>query len=258
MKNKNSMSASEHLRELRNRILVTVGALVLICALVFCYSGTIMRYLFGIAQRSGFSLMYVAPQEAVVQELRVLLTIAIFTVMPIAVYEAVCFVIPAFTSRVTVRRFRVYALCAVCMFCIGVAFALLIATPITMSFLHDFSVREGITVRISVEKYVSLFLTIVICLGVMFETPIVSVALTSTGVLRVEQLRKRQAVSVYCVLTAVISAVLTPPDPVTMIVMLVPMWALYPVSIIMCKLFGKERCRNEADEGTKATEKRDS
>lgn len=244
MKDKNAMSAKEHLAELRHRLIFVIVFLIVAMGIELVFSDCIMDTLFSTAKRAGFKLIYIAPQESIVQKLRVVISIAVGATIPIILYECVAFVSPVFATKEVVRRIKKFVAFAVVMFVVGVVFAFCIACPIAMKFLYLLSEKSALEIQISVEKYISLFLTIVTCLGIMFQIPVVCTALVSSGVLSIEQLKSKKVMKVYFITTTALSAILTPPDPITLLVVMLPMWALYPLSLLMCKLFRKERCKD--------------
>lgn len=238
----NNLSAAEHFQELRKRCIIVV--LVFACCVTVCFVNltAVMNWLLSLADSAGFALTYLSPQEAVIQKLRVGVVMAAFLSLPFLLYELLLFVSPAVSDGGVPRGGIILLAGGTLMFAMGVIFAVKFAFPMILSFLFDFSSQDVAIAQVSVEKYVSLFLTVTICLGVIFEIPVIVGVLTRVGILSIEKLRSHNVRSAYFIGTTVFAAVVTPPDPVTIFAIAVPMWILYPVSILIGVLIERRKC----------------
>ena len=95
-------------------------------------------------------------------------------------------------------------------------------------------------------------MTVFLIFGAVFELPVVSVLLTSLGVLRAEWLMKGRRVMI--VLIFVLAAIITPPDIVSQIMVAIPMIALYELSILLSRLVMKAKKQKSEDEDDEADE----
>lgn len=125
------------------------------------------------------------------------------------------------------------------LFYIGCAIGYLVVFPLTFRFLSGYQVGELVTNQISLNSYMSNFLTMVFIMGLVFEIPILAWVLSQLGILRKPFLKKyrRHAVVVLLVLAALI----TPSgDPFTLSVVFLPLYMLYEISILVVKDAPKE------------------
>ena len=100
-------------------------------------------------------------------------------------------------------------------------------------FFVNFSVSEAIVNTISLGSYMSLFISMVFLIGILFEFPTVIMALSSIGIVDRPMLRKGRKYAFVIVL--VLAALITPSDPFSMFVLAIPLYGLYEFSILMCK-----------------------
>src|SRR5262249_39940882 len=120
----------------------------------------------------------------------------------------------------------------------GVMFAYFMIFPMAFRYLLGF----GGTVdkpMITIEEYISFFLTTTVIFGLPFELPLILVLLGMIGLIDQKFLRSKRRYAI--VLIAVVAAVVTPPDPISMMVLLVPLLVLYEISIILVGVVGKRR-----------------
>ena len=96
------------------------------------------------------------------------------------------------------------------------------------------------------KGYVSLTLKLLVIFGFLFELPLVAYFLARVGILNHRFLAKKRR---YAILGAfILSAIITPPDPVSQILVAMPLWGLYELSVVIARLFGKKE--KTADEGS--------
>ena len=117
------------------------------------------------------------------------------------------------------------------LFLIGVSFGYFIVSPLAVNFLGNYQIDTMITNQIDLTSYVSTVATIVMSAGVMFQLPIVVYFLSRVGVLTPAVMRHFRKHSIVVIL--IISAIITPPDPITQIFISVPIFILYEMSIMI-------------------------
>ena len=125
----------------------------------------------------------------------------------------------------------------------GVAFVYFLVYPAAFQFLMTFG---GSTDKpmISINEYLSFFLSTTVMFGAAFELPLILTVLALLGVIDAEFLRKKRRYAI--VLLAVVSAIITPPDLISMLMMLVPLIALYETGILIIHFMMKNREKNLA------------
>ena len=223
------LSFMDHLRELRRRVVISVGAVLVGAVVCFIFYNQIFELLKYPAR--GITFTAIDMMERASSIMTVAVAGGIILAMPILVYEVIMFVAPALTPREKKLVFLIIPWIFL-MFLGGVAFGFLVLAPWTMNFLVGFgsSVAEYFP---RIGNYVSFLSKIVLMTGLLFEMPVVATFLARIRVLKPEWLTKRRPLAV--VLAFVIGAILTPPDPVTQTILALPILILYEMSIFLAK-----------------------
>lgn len=132
------------------------------------------------------------------------------------------------------------------LFAAGALFAVYVMIPFTLQFFLSLNTID-ITGMYSIREYISYIMSILFAFGVIFEIPIASAVLTSLGLMKPQWMRSsRRIVLVLCF---VIGAVLTPPDIASQIMMAVPMYLLFELSVLICALVYDRRCKRLIAQG---------
>jgi sec-independent protein translocase protein TatC len=126
------------------------------------------------------------------------------------------------------------------LFVIGALFFLFIIARITLAFFLNFGDIVGVTANWTLQKYISFVTTLMLVFGIAFQTPIAVFILVRTRLVSIQTLRKTRK---YVILgLAFLAAVATPPDVVSMIALLVPLYSLYELGIIL-SIFAEKRAK---------------
>lgn len=225
-----------HLVELRQRIvhsLIAVG-LALGVLLAWPGAGAIYDYL-------ALPLMRALPQGAhmiatgvitpFLVPLKVTAMAAFMLVLPYVLYQAWAFVAPGLYEHEK-RLALPIVIGSTVLFFLGVAFCYFLVFGRVFTFIAEFA-PKSITPAPDIEAYLSFVLTMFIAFGLAFEIPIVVIILVRAGVVSVQKLTEiRPYVVLGC---AVAAAVVTPPDVVSMLSLLVPMWLLYETGLVLAR-----------------------
>ena len=169
---------------------------------------------------------------------------------PFVMYFALRFIFPALTKR---EKFAIlfFMLAGTLLFGVGVVFAYGQLAPNVVEFFDVVNRWMGLSVSmVQVENYVPLILKLVLAFGLVFQVPLLLFVLGWLGVISSETLRRWRRFAI--VLAFFLGMVLTPPDPMSQIVMAVPLCLLYELSIWGVRL--KEVCSGEGAESGKAAE----
>lgn len=244
-----SMSLSGHLRELRNRIIVIVLALLIAFTVCLSFAPSLITFLTDMGAQYNYVFVYIAPQELLLVYLNTALVGAIVICFPLLAYEIYAFCSPGLSKRE--KTFFIGALLAgTLFFLVGVAFARFISLPFVLRFLIQFTGEVDVSASISIQQYIGFLLTIFVVFGLVFELPVVSVLLTGLGLIKADWLRKGRKVMI--VVIFFVAAIITPPDVVSQVMVALPMILLYELSIGLSALVGKrkaEGAEKDEDEG---------
>jgi sec-independent protein translocase protein TatC len=166
----------------------------------------------------------------------------IIVAFPYILYEFWKFISPGLKPKER-KTSRGFILIASLLFFIGVLFGYYLITPLSINFLGNYQVSTEVHNDFDLDSYISLVRTSVLACGIVFELPIIIYILTKIGLVTPEILRKYRKFALIIVL--VLSAVITPPDIVSQIIVAIPILILYEVSIFISKIVVKNQLKEE-------------
>lgn len=240
-----TMSLSDHLRELRNRIIFCTVTLLVFFLIGLHFAPQIVQVLTDMGKHYGYEFVYIAPQELLLQYFSIALVAGVTLSLPVILYHVWAFIQPGLKKNEN-RLFLGAMLTGLVFFLLGVLFAYKIMLPFMLRFLFDLSRGSDVTASISVANYLTFLLTIFLILGIVFELPVVTVVLTQLGLIKVSWMVKARKFVI--VIIFLVAAIITPPDIVSQIMVAVPMIGLYELSIIVCRILGGFRQKEDEED----------
>ena len=164
----------------------------------------------------------------------VTLYFALIVSLPVILFELYGFILPALQPHE--RRVALPLLGAVpFLFAAGVAFGYFVVLPAAVRFFVNFNSSEFNTL-VQANPYYSFAATILLAMGLVFQTPVVIIGATRLGVVTPQQLRKGRR---YALVACAAVAAFLPGDVITLVLETVPLYLLYEVSILLAALFGR-------------------
>jgi sec-independent protein translocase protein TatC len=169
---------------------------------------------------------------------------AVLLALPLLLHQAYAFILPAFSPRE--RQVATPLLLMVpFLFFAGVAFAYFMVLPPAINFLQNFN-DDSYDILLQARDFYSFELLVLMAMGVLFQIPVGILAATRLGVVTPQQLRKGRRYAL--VIIAVMAMLLPGQDPVTMLIMMVPLIVLYEGSILLASLLDRRAARALARE----------
>ena len=227
------MTIYEHLAELRKRLMIAgLAVMVGMAIAAFGLTWPVITLLTAPAGLDSGQLVSLRPTEAFVVYMKVALTVGAALAMPVIIWQALLFVMPALHQHE--KRFLLFAVPGVTFaFCIGLAFGFVVVVPAAVRFLAGFG-GDVIRMNWSFDEYVSFVSSFLFWIGVVFETPIVIFALAKLGVVNPAQLGRYRR---YALVGAfIIGAIVTPtPDPFNQTIVSIPIYLLYELGVFMAR-----------------------
>ena len=161
---------------------------------------------------------------------------------PYILYELWKFISPGLYEKER-KHSRGFILIASFLFFLGVLFGYYIVCPFSINFLGTYHLSDEITNEVDLTSFIATVRASVIACGLIFELPILVYFLTKVGLVTPEILKKYRKISLVVVL--ILSAVITPPDVASQIVVAVPILILYQVSIYISRIVLKRQAKKE-------------
>lgn len=232
----------DHLEALRRNFLLAAAFFVAAAAAAFLFADSIVLLLRRPADLLALPLYTLRPQEKFLTYLRVALQTSVVATIPLVLLLAVHFLIPALTRR---ERRLVLPVAAgiLLLYLSGLAFAFSVVSPIAITFFADFRAGDGIRPLWSLQEYVRLLFSLVFAFSLVFQSPVILLLLVRLGVLHVETLRRFRRHALLLIL--VLSAVVTPPDVLTQLLVALPLYLLYEGTIVVARLWLRRKRRKE-------------
>ncbi|HEY8490643.1 MAG TPA: twin-arginine translocase subunit TatC [Dehalococcoidia bacterium] len=229
------LTVLEHLQELRQRLMIAAGALVVATGASFVITPWFLDFIMNPAEAAypGFRLVRTGMLGYVIPYFQISLTLGLIIAMPVIVYQALMFVLPGLTPQE--KRFVLPAMFGITgSFLVGVVFGYYVVLPPALRFLLNFG-NDQTEPLITIGEYVSFVTRMVVATGVTFEMPLAIMALAKFGLVTSRKLLGWWRYTV--VIAFVAAAILTPSiDPVTQSLVAGPMLALYALGILLARL----------------------
>lgn len=147
---------------------------------------------------------------------------------PYILYELFCFISPALYENE--RKYSVQVAGIIYMlFILGVLMSYFVLFPISFRFLGTYSVSAKVVSNITLDSYISTFVSLTLVMGVVFQLPVIAFFLGKLGVVTSEMLSKYRKHAFIVIM--LVAAIITPPDLMTLILVTIPLYLLYEVSI---------------------------
>ena len=237
------MSFWDHLEALRGTLWRSVLAVFAASAIFLCFPKTLFKAVLW-PTRADFPLYRLPGLDFSMDLINIELSAQFFVYIkvsilcgfvvafPFVIWEIWKFIAPALYENEKKAVRGAFGLSSA-LFYLGVAVGYFIVLPVCLVFFVNFSVSDTIVNTISLSSYMSLFVSMVFLIGILFEFPTVIVALSSIGILKREQLNSWRKYAFVAVL--ILAALITPSDPFSMFVLAIPLYGLFELSVLLCK-----------------------
>ncbi len=235
------MTLTEHLAELRKRLINSFIAIFIGFIISYHFSEDIfwvlMDPLLKVLPPKDGKIVFLTLTEPFITYLKVALVSGLFLASPIIFWEIWKFIAPGLYPNE--RKYVIPFVAFASFFFIGGAFfGYFIVFPFAFKFLISFA-NQDILPSLSMGKYFSFATKMLIAFGIIFELPLITLFLSRLGIITADMLKKWRKYAI--VVIFVVSAILTPPDVMSQVLMAVPLLILYEISVIIARIFGKRK-----------------
>jgi len=232
------MTFLEHLEELRWRIIYSLIGIVVGTILAWIFIDFLVDVvLLKPAKDSGAMLQNLRPFGQLFLYMQIAIMVGMIISIPNIFYQFWQFISPALRKKEKRYIFWIVAFSSIC-FLGGIAFAYFAMLPLTLKFATQFG-SESIKNEFAIDEYMSIIISVMLAAGFVFELPMISFFLSKLGILKPSFMRKYRRHSI--VIIMILAAFLTPgADPVSQLVLAVPLVVLYEISILISKISQKK------------------
>jgi sec-independent protein translocase protein TatC len=156
--------------------------------------------------------------------------IGLILAFPYAFWEVWRFIKPGL--HVTERRMTTGATFFVSLlFLLGIAFGYFVVTPLSINFLASYQLDESIVNEFNISSYISTLVTLTLGCGIMFQLPMLAFVLSKMGIITPAFMRQYRKHAIVIIL--IVAAIITPPDVISQILISIPLFLLYEISILI-------------------------
>ncbi|MFO7890280.1 MAG: twin-arginine translocase subunit TatC [bacterium] len=232
MKSKNTeMPFLDHLEELRRRLIKCIGSVILFTFVAFPFINLVLNLLTYPNDKleKPAEMIFLKPTGMLIVRLQIAITLGVIVSIPVLFYQFWSFIAPGLLEKEKKYFLPGLFFTTLC-FLGGIAFSYFILIPIVLPFLFSMG-TETINPKININDYLGFVLRIIILSGIIFELPVLSFFISRIGILTPSFLKKYRKYSIIVVL--IISALITPPDPISQLLMAGPLVILYEISILV-------------------------
>lgn len=244
----------DHLIELRKRIIISLLALSAATIGCFFFATDIYELLIrpfaSVAEDirgSQLEFIFTAPMEFFFAQLKLAVFAGLFVAFPVIAWQLYAFVAPGLYKHER-GAFWPYLVISPILFALGAVFVYFLMLPMLARFTVGMEQVEaaGTTIRLmpKVADYLSLVMALMLAFGISFQLPLVLTLLGRIGIVSSGMLAKGRRYAIVGILA--FSAVFTPPDPMSQILLAVPVYLLYEISIFCVRLIEKKAAQADS------------
>ena len=243
-----------HLVELRDRIVKATIAVVIVFITLVYWAPDIF-HLFAkpllSALPAGGKMIVTDVTGSFFVPMKVTMLVAFLIALPVVIYQIWAFVAPGLYSH---ERKLIFPLIvsSYSLFIAGMAFAYFLVFPTVFNFMASYNAPLGAEMSTDIDKYLSFAMSTFLAFGITFEVPVVVIVLVK---MKIVPLMKLREIRPYVIVGAfVISAVVTPPDVLSQLLLAIPMCLLYELGLFLARFYlpknEKEASEDQAQDGT--------
>jgi len=258
------MTFWEHLDELRSVLIRSIGAIVVVTIVAFSFKHILFDYIILAPKNSDFityrllcmfgkflgtdsfcfdasslHLININLAGQFMAHMTTSIIAGLIVASPYIVWELWRFITPGLTPEERKNtRGAVFVISG--LFLTGILFSYFLAVPLMVNFLGNYQVSESVINQIALTSYTSAVVTMTLLMGLIFEFPVIVLFLTKIGILTPQFMSKHRKHTIIGIL--ITSGLITPsPDIFSQLVVAIPLYALYEISVQLSKKIYKER-----------------
>lgn len=239
-----------HLFELRDRVIKAVLAIILVFVCLVYWAPDIF-HIFAQpllkALPEGGKMIVTDVTGSFFVPMKVTMLVAFLIALPVVMYQIWAFIAPGLYLHER-KLILPLVISSYSLFLVGMAFAYFLVFPSVFNFMASYNAPLGAEMSTDIDNYLSFAMTTFLAFGITFEVPVVVVVLVRMGMVPLAKLKE---IRPYVIVGAfVISAIVTPPDVLSQLLLAVPMTLLYELGLLIARFYVPKPTEDAADSET--------
>lgn len=239
-----------HLFELRDRVIKAVLAIILVFVCLVYWAPDIF-HIFAQpllkALPEGGKMIVTDVTGSFFVPMKVTMLVAFLIALPVVMYQIWAFIAPGLYLHER-KLILPLVISSYSLFLVGMAFAYFLVFPSVFNFMASYNAPLGAEMSTDIDNYLSFAMTTFLAFGITFEVPVVVVVLVRMGMVPLAKLKE---IRPYVIVGAfVISAIVTPPDVLSQLLLAVPMTLLYELGLLIARFYVPKPTEDSADSET--------
>ncbi|MDQ0255226.1 sec-independent protein translocase protein TatC [Evansella vedderi] len=235
-----NMNILDHLDELRKRIMISLAAFIVFFIGVFVFITDIYEWF---VKDLDMTLTVLGPLDIIWVYFSLAGVIAFALTIPVLVLQIWLFVKPALTPREQ-RATIIYIPASFILFVGGLCFGYFVVLPLVLNFLIGLG-QDMFVTMFTPDKYFQFVLRMTLPFSILFEMPLVVMFLTSIGIITPEGMKKNRKYAYFALI--VVSVLISPPDFISDVLVIIPLLFLYEVSISLSRVVYIRKLKKEKE-----------
>ena len=245
MKNKRN-TFTDHLLELRNRLLIIISAIFFCAILLTPFANSIYSFLASPLLNvlpEGSSMIAVDVASPFLAPFKLILLLSVAITFPVSVYNFWAFISPGLYSNEK-KFIAPILISSTLLFYFGIIFAYSIVFPLIFNFFSSIA-PQGVEIATDISSFLNFVIKLFFAFGLAFEVPIITFLLVFFEISSINSLSKKRPYII--VMAFILGMILTPPDVISQILLAVPIWLLFELGLLLARLLNKNKGKSKTN-----------
>lgn len=228
----------DHLEELRRRILFYLLIFFILSIISYIYINKIISFFEIPIKKYNLNLFYFSPFEKFFLNIKISFFCGLIVSFPILFYQIIVFVLPALNENEK-KYFLIISILSIIILIFSLLFSMFVIIPFSLNFFINISKLEYSKIITNASSYFNFIFIILFSTILIFQVPIILIILIKIKILNLEIISRNRKYVILIIL--IFSALLSPPDVLSMLILSIPLYFLFELSIFMGKIFTKNK-----------------
>ena len=238
---KEEMTFLEHLSELRVRILKFFLSAILFSFLGYLYADRIIEFLLFPVSDPSINLQVLKVTSVFMIKLTVAFFFGLIVSFPVFLYQMLIFILPAFNNKLTFFKISFFIFLSFLLLILGLLFGYYVMIPVSVTFFKSISLDLVglVNLNYTLENYLVYLIWILILSSIIYQMPILIFIFVKAGIVDLDWLKSNRHYVIVCFF--ILAAIFTPPDPISQIMIALPLIGLYEITLFFISLIRNKK-----------------